>query len=328
MKPAVSIITPVYNGLPFLKECVESVLKQSFQDWEMLISDDGSKDGSREYLGSLNDPRIKIHYQGKNKGIFGNLNFLFDLAQAEYSQILCQDDYFVSEGSLATIVKYWETAGAHIGYVRFNYHELSRSSTVMFLNKIPLREIPPEDSKLWFFVFGNFPGNLSNMSLRTTIVKELGQWDQGLPFAGDFDFWLRASNKYTIGIERAVVVYVRRHQNVASNFLSTKGELFIQHLRIYGQLIEKLSANYPRKVLVDYFNRDVCSFHYRTAIRTAIQGDFTYLKNFATIGSSITWPKPVQLIACLPYALFNGTQKYTVKFARKFITPKLKAAVE
>src|SRR5208282_2137762 len=104
---AVSIITPVWNGLPFLKACVESVQAQRFEDWELLISDDGSTDGSREWLANLPDPRIRIFEQSRNLGIFGNLNFLFDRAIAPVSQILCQDDYFADSRSLDKLDRLW-----------------------------------------------------------------------------------------------------------------------------------------------------------------------------------------------------------------------------
>ena len=48
--PAISIITPVWNGLPYIKECVESVIAQDFQDWELIIGDNASEDGTSEYL--------------------------------------------------------------------------------------------------------------------------------------------------------------------------------------------------------------------------------------------------------------------------------------
>jgi glycosyltransferase involved in cell wall biosynthesis len=53
----VTITLPVYNGMPFVKDAVESVLGQTYRDFRFLIIDDGSRDGSREYLTSLKDPR-------------------------------------------------------------------------------------------------------------------------------------------------------------------------------------------------------------------------------------------------------------------------------
>src|SRR5688500_15313128 len=91
---AISILTPVWNGLPFVKECIDSVLSQEFQEWELIISDNGSTDGTRDYLDTLKDERIKIYKQEKNLGIYGNLNFLLSKASAPIGYWLCADDYF------------------------------------------------------------------------------------------------------------------------------------------------------------------------------------------------------------------------------------------
>lgn len=75
--PAISILVPVYNGLPYFKECIDSVLAQNFYDWELFISDNGSIDGTREYLGTLTDPRIRIVLQKKKSGTLGKPQFPF-----------------------------------------------------------------------------------------------------------------------------------------------------------------------------------------------------------------------------------------------------------
>jgi glycosyltransferase involved in cell wall biosynthesis len=58
--PRVSVIMPMYNGLPFVKEAIGSILDQSFQDFELLIVDNGSTDGSLQYAMSLSDPRVQV----------------------------------------------------------------------------------------------------------------------------------------------------------------------------------------------------------------------------------------------------------------------------
>lgn len=59
-KPRVSVIMPMYNGLPYLKEAIGSILDQSFQDFELVVVDNGSTDGSPEYVKSLSDPRVRL----------------------------------------------------------------------------------------------------------------------------------------------------------------------------------------------------------------------------------------------------------------------------
>ena len=88
--PRISVLMPVYKGIPYIPEAVESVLAQDEQDWELVISDNGSTDSTRDYLSTLQDPRIRVHLQQANLGIFGNLNFLLAQAQALSQQYAAQ----------------------------------------------------------------------------------------------------------------------------------------------------------------------------------------------------------------------------------------------
>jgi len=72
----ITIVTPAYNNLPYIKKTIDSVINQSFKNWEMLISDDGSTDGTIEFLKTIKNKNIKIFFQKYNLGIFGNLKFL------------------------------------------------------------------------------------------------------------------------------------------------------------------------------------------------------------------------------------------------------------
>ena len=90
--PHTSIVMPVFQGMPYLPECVDSVLNQSQPSFELLVRDDGSTDGSREYLASLKDPRVRILQDRRRFGLFRNLNALLDHTKGKWIRILCQDD--------------------------------------------------------------------------------------------------------------------------------------------------------------------------------------------------------------------------------------------
>ncbi len=248
--PSISIITPVWNGLPFIRECVDSVLKQPSQDWEMLIGDNGSTDGTREYLRSLQDSRIRVFYHDANRGIFGNLNFLFEQATAPISQILCADDFMLDDG-LEVIARTWQGQPDRVGAIRFNFADMkgSRCEVVQYFQQHHPTLIDPSIAPLYFFAFGNMPGNLSNMSVRTRAISEVGGFNQDYPYAGDFEFWIRLSGKYAIAMDGTDVIFVRRHPGVASNYLNTKGELVGQLRRIADELYRRLLPTCPRGIL-------------------------------------------------------------------------------
>ena len=89
--PLVSVLTTNYNGLEFLPETVESVLKQTFKNFEYIVVDDGSDDGSVEYLKSIKDPRVKLVLlprSGRGKGLNEGLKY----ARGKYVAILDADD--------------------------------------------------------------------------------------------------------------------------------------------------------------------------------------------------------------------------------------------
>ena len=69
-----SVLMPVYNGMPYLPQAVASVLSQNHPDFELLVLDDASQDGSRKFLQDLRDPRVRTIQNEKNQGLFKSLN--------------------------------------------------------------------------------------------------------------------------------------------------------------------------------------------------------------------------------------------------------------
>lgn len=98
-KPLVSVILPVYNGADSLSDSVKSILKQSFENFELLICDDASYDRSKAILAEFDDPRITIYTNKFNLGYAGNLNKLMCLSHknSQYITITEQDDVYNDE---------------------------------------------------------------------------------------------------------------------------------------------------------------------------------------------------------------------------------------
>jgi glycosyltransferase involved in cell wall biosynthesis len=72
--PRVSVIMPFYNAARYLKQSVESILNQTFRDFEFILIDDGSTDGSYDIARGFNDERIVLHRQERNMGLIRSLN--------------------------------------------------------------------------------------------------------------------------------------------------------------------------------------------------------------------------------------------------------------
>lgn len=90
--PKITVAMPVFNGGPHLRLAVLSIVGQTFQDWEMLIIDDGSTDNALQDIADIHDSRIRILRDGSNKGLAARLNEAIDLARGQYFARMDHDD--------------------------------------------------------------------------------------------------------------------------------------------------------------------------------------------------------------------------------------------
>ena len=96
-KPLISVCIPSYNGTAFIIDTINSVLEQSFQDFEIIVNDDCSTDNTRNLVKSINDSRIHLYCNDKNLGAVNNCNKVLEYATGKYLKILMQDDILAKE---------------------------------------------------------------------------------------------------------------------------------------------------------------------------------------------------------------------------------------
>ncbi len=89
--PDVTVLIAVYNGMPWLPETIASIRGQTYQHWTLLLVNDGSTDGSADYLKSIEGPRIRVVHQ-KNQGLAGALNTGIKFCETEFLARLDADD--------------------------------------------------------------------------------------------------------------------------------------------------------------------------------------------------------------------------------------------
>lgn len=95
--PKVSVLMPVYNAQKYLREAIESILNQTFTDFEFIIIDDGSSDHSQDIVKYYSDPRIRFYINEQNMGIAATLNRGLELATGEYIARMDSDDISLPE---------------------------------------------------------------------------------------------------------------------------------------------------------------------------------------------------------------------------------------
>jgi glycosyltransferase involved in cell wall biosynthesis len=97
MPPLLSIGLPFYNNESTLEDAVKSVFAQTFEDWELLLVDDGSTDGSSELVKNIKDKRVRLISDGENKGLIVRLNQIADMAKGKYLARMDGDDLMLPE---------------------------------------------------------------------------------------------------------------------------------------------------------------------------------------------------------------------------------------
>ena len=137
MKRKVSVIIPTYNREATLKRAVESVLNQTYTDFELIIVDDGSTDNTRQLVENIHDDRITYYYVKINSGAAAARNYGIERAEGEYIAFQDSDDYWHSD-KLEKQMKVMES-NPDIGFV---YHIIKYNLKDDLCLIIPSSDIP------------------------------------------------------------------------------------------------------------------------------------------------------------------------------------------
>lgn len=181
----ISVILPVYNGALYLREAVDSILNQSFSDFELIIIDDGSKDNSAEIISSYTDPRIRF-YRQENIGLAATLNRGIGLASGSYIARQDQDDISLPE-RLARQVEFLQSHP--------DYGMVGTWATILEGTEPCRRDHrhPANDLQLKFALLFDNPFVHSSVMLRRSIFEEVGSYstDPERQPPEDYELWSR-----------------------------------------------------------------------------------------------------------------------------------------
>lgn len=200
--PRVTVCIPVYNREAFIAQAIESVLAQDFNDYELLLLDDGSTDRSLEIMRSSRDPRIRVEINDGNQGIPFTRNRALQLARGEYLALLDSDD-MMAAGRLVRQVRFLQrnpgiaTVG---GWVR----QVDPSGVARRL----VRPLEPQQLRAWL-LFRSSHANTTLMA-RTAVLREFG-YDGQFPVCEDYELLVRLSRRYQMANLPRVLTIMREH---------------------------------------------------------------------------------------------------------------------
>ncbi len=272
MRPIV-VILPVYNGKPYLHLSVESVLSQDYSDFEFLILDDCSTDGSFEYLQSLSDPRIKLYRNPKNRGLFPNLNFLIERSDAPLIKIWSQDD-IMHRNCLAEVVAFHQRF-VNLGFSYSNrdlIDETGRISRVMPPDNTPEIISTQLHSRIAYFT-GSIAGNIANVCLVRVALQKSGLFDESMKISGDFFMWVRLARYFETGFINKPLIQLRDHAGQLSRKESYYAHHVVEDLVVYRYL-DSYSTEAEKRLGHNYMEQHKLLFYYTIMIKACFKFHF------------------------------------------------------
>ena len=180
--PKIAVIIPAYNQSQYLGQAIQSVLEQTFQDWEAIVVDDGSSDETRSVALSYPDARLHYVYQ-ENRGLSAARNTGIRNTTAPYLSFLDSDDMFLPE-KLAILLDALEAKPA-VGLVAGQAIPIDEHGKQV--GKIMDTPIPQDSEQL---LLGN-PLHVGSVLLRRNWQEKAGLFDESLRSYEDWDMWLR-----------------------------------------------------------------------------------------------------------------------------------------
>ncbi len=231
----VSVIIPAYNAMTYLPKTVESVLKQTFTDFEVIIVNDGSSDGIEQWVNTITDNRVQLISQ-QNQGAAAARNTGIAHAKGAYIAFLDSDDlweasklekqvYCLDNNPDVGLVYVWvasiDAKGKDLGKIYSNHSE----------------------GYVWEKMLqGNIVWSGSAAMVRRDCFEKTGFFDQNLRFAEDWEMWIRVARNYSFAAIKEPLVYYRHHPN-------NKSQHYTKTIDNFRLIVEKSFQSVPFELL-------------------------------------------------------------------------------
>lgn len=204
--PTVSVIVPTYNRAEYVRDAIDSILAQTYQDFEIIVVDDGSTDHTKEVLGRYDGKITYLHQSNGGSGSARNLGIRH--ARGKYIAFLDSDDFWLS-----TLLD------SEVRFLEQNHYDFVHSK--MIVTDINGHEAGYKPSRKqentfdWFIKFGRW--STSTVLVKKECFEKVGYFDESLRVVQDYDQWLRIARHFRIGFLNETLSVYRQHENNISN---------------------------------------------------------------------------------------------------------------
>jgi glycosyltransferase involved in cell wall biosynthesis len=222
--PRVTVLMPVYNGGRFLHEAIESILRQTFSEFEFLIIDDGSKDASAEIIRSYMDGRIKLVQNERNMGLIFSLNKGLALAKSEYIARMDADDVSFPE-RLKNQVAFMD-ANPEVGICGSWLETFGIKSKCLWRSAVHDAQIRCEH------IFHSSIYHPTVILRRDLFDKYSLSYEETMMHAEDYDLWVRASRYMRMANISEVLLGYRIHADNVGQIYAMQQDRCAQAIRL------------------------------------------------------------------------------------------------
>jgi glycosyltransferase involved in cell wall biosynthesis len=213
--PIVSVVLPVYNGENFVLEAIRSIQNQTFSNWELIILDDGSLDGSLKICQeqAASDPRIRVHANGINLGLAKTMNKLVRLATGQYIAVQEQDD--ISMPNRLRLEVDLLDVNPDVGLVSGVAAWIDDDGEIFYYypGRLHQGRLFPKDMRAmgaYLFIEGCKVANPACMFRRAILQEIPGPFDEEALQSIDYQFFLHVAHRYEISGIPEILVNMRR----------------------------------------------------------------------------------------------------------------------
>ena len=233
-EPAVTVLMPVRNGAAHVRESIDSILGQTFTDFELLVIDDGSTDATPKILRSIRDPRLRVVTHPQNRGLVPTLNHGLEIARGEFIARQDHDDI-----SLPTrLQKQVEFLRAHADCALLGTEAMQTDAQ----GTTAFRLLRPSgaESIRWYLCFDNAFIH-SSVMFRHDVAREFGGYPRSL-HSEDYALWSRIARAHPTANLTEPLLRYREHQSSATGSMSAQeaadfdeatGAIRLQNLRAF-----------------------------------------------------------------------------------------------
>lgn len=214
--PRVSVLLTCYNHLPYLPACVESVFAQTETDFEVLAVDDGSTDGTREWLDACPKPLRRI-FNEKNLGTYASLNVGLAQASGEFVAILNDDDLWAPRKLERQLALF--DAHPKVGLVHTDGFFIDGEGNRMEGSPLGFEFPRTETGDVLLSLLYANKIIASAALVRRSCFETLGGFNDAYFGSGDWEMWLRIAEAYEIGFVDEPLTFYRVHGENASHKL-------------------------------------------------------------------------------------------------------------